>query len=133
MREAPIYEVSVEAEFCAAHALLIAGKREAVHGHNWRITATVAGDHLDTDGLLLDFHALEQVIADVLGPFRNADLNATPPFDRTNPSAEAVARHIAESVQDRLARTPAPLSRVVAVRVTEAPGCSVVYRPKCTG
>jgi 6-pyruvoyltetrahydropterin/6-carboxytetrahydropterin synthase len=127
-----MFELSVEAEFCAAHALLIAGQREPVHGHNWRLTVTVAGPALDRDELLLDFHALEAVVQDVIGPFRNADLNAVPPFDRVNPSAEAVARHIAEAVQrglERQRRNADPPYRVSAVRVTEAPGCAVVYRP----
>jgi 6-pyruvoyltetrahydropterin/6-carboxytetrahydropterin synthase len=128
-----MYEISVQAEFCAAHAIVIAGQREPVHGHNWHVTVTVGGDRLDAEGLLLDFHALERAIGEIIGPFRNNDLNATAPFDRTNPTAELVARHIAEGVQVRLPDlAPAPQSnhiRVVSVRVTEAPGCAVVYRP----
>lgn len=119
-----VYEISVEDEFCAAHALLIAGAREAVHGHNWRVTLTVVGERLDDDGLLVDFHAVARVLNEVLGPLRNADLNRTPPFDAVNPSAEAVARHIAVEVGCRLAGV-----RVSGVRVTEAPGCAVTYRP----
>ena len=130
-----MFEITVESEFCSAHAILIAGKREPAHGHNWHVTLALAGDRLDADGLLLDFHALERTLADVLGPFRNADLNKTPPFDRLNPSAENVARHIADSVSRALSLSgPAPNNpvRVAWVRLTEAPGCAVVYRPPCS-
>ena len=33
--ECVVYEITVEDEFCAAHAIVIRGEREAVHGHNW--------------------------------------------------------------------------------------------------
>jgi 6-pyruvoyltetrahydropterin/6-carboxytetrahydropterin synthase len=126
-----MFEINVEAEFCAAHALLIQGVREPVHGHNWRVTATLAGSRLDDDLLLIDFHAVEAELAAILAPFRNADLNRTPPFDGINPSAEAVARHIGDTLNRRLPDGP-DRPRVVAIRVTEAPGCSVVYRPQLT-
>lgn len=122
-----MFEISVEAEFCAAHALMIQGVREPNHGHNWRLTVTVAGPSLDADGLLLDFHHLEKVVHEVVRPFHNGDLNVSAQFKGINPSAENVALHIAREVQNRLGN---PSNRVVAVRVTEAPGCSVVYRPQ---
>lgn len=124
-----MFEINVDAEFCAAHALLIQGVRETVHGHNWRVTVTVAGSKLDDDLLLIDFHVVEVELGKILDPFRNADLNKTPPFDGINPSAEAVARHIGDTLNGRLPGGP-DRPRVVGVRVTEAPGCSVVYRPE---
>lgn len=126
-----MYELSVEREFCAAHALVISGVREVVHGHNFRVTLTVAGGELDRDGLLVDFHALEKVLDSVIAPMINADLNLHPAFARgVNPSAEQIAKMIAESVRDRLDEHARGRVRVLACRVTEAPGCSVTYRPK---
>jgi 6-pyruvoyltetrahydropterin/6-carboxytetrahydropterin synthase len=128
-----VFELSIETEFCAAHALVISGQRESVHGHNWRVTVTVAGSALDRDGLLVDFHALEAMVAEIIGPFKNADLNATPQFRGVNPTAEHVAQYIADAIAPKLGGvTPACAARVHAVRVTEAPGCSVVYRPQLT-
>ncbi len=125
----PVYEITIEDEFCAAHAIVIRGEREPVHGHNWKVSVTVAGEGLDRDGLLLDFHALEKTVREILSPFRNNDLNATPPFDRINPTAELVAKHIADRVNEWLTPQYKGCLRANAVRVTEAPGCSVVYRP----
>jgi 6-pyruvoyltetrahydropterin/6-carboxytetrahydropterin synthase len=123
-----MYELTVDAEFCAAHALTISGVREEVHGHNWRVTVTIAGETLDPDGLLCDFHTVEDVLAAVIEPFDNRDLNAVAPFDRLNPSAEHVARHIAREMAHRLDHTLAPFARIAAVRVTEARGCAATYR-----
>lgn len=130
-----MYELTVQTVFSAAHSLRIAGVSEPVHGHDWHVTACIAGRALDADGLLVDFHAVEECLAGIVRPFRNADLNATPPFDRVNPSAEHVARHIAQSLSERLrtlhgvAAGPADTApRVDWVRVTEAPGCAVTYR-----
>jgi 6-pyruvoyltetrahydropterin/6-carboxytetrahydropterin synthase len=120
-----MFELTVERIFSAAHAILIGGVREPVHGHDWRVRVTVAGPTLDDEQLLCDFHALEDGLDRVIAPFRNADLNRTPPFDRLNPTAEAVARHIAEAVAADL---PAGV-RLTAVALTEAPGCEAVYRP----
>jgi len=98
-----VFRLCVETTFAAAHALLIGQQREPNHGHNWHVTVTLEGERLDGDGLLIDFHAVEALLAEVTGPFRNADLNRTPPFDSLNPSAENVARHIAEAM-DRKTR-----------------------------
>ncbi|MCC6675960.1 MAG: 6-carboxytetrahydropterin synthase [Phycisphaerales bacterium] len=123
-----MYELTVEAEFCAAHALLISGQRETLHGHNWHVTVCVAGGILDDDGLLCDFHTVEEVLAEVIGPFQNANLNTTPPFDRENPSAENVARHIGVQLSTRLDPTLSPHAGVAWVRVTEATHCAATYR-----
>lgn len=96
-----------------------------MHGHNWRVTILVGGEHLDADGLLMDFHALERSVDTIIAPFHNADLNATPPFDRINPTAEHVAKHIGESIMRGL-----PLHvRLISASVTEAPGCIATYKP----
>ena len=120
-----MYELIVEREFCAAHAIVIAGEREPVHGHNWRVTLVVAGPRLDADGLLCDFHLVQAALDGVLKPWQNRDLNAVAPFDRLNPTAELVAHHIAATMAALLPEGV----MVRSVRVSEAPGCAAVYRP----
>ena len=120
-----MFELTVEREFCAAHAIVMGGEREPVHGHNWRVLVTVAGPSLDDDGLLCDFHALERAVDEVIAPLHNRDLNAVAPFDRLNPTAEHVARHLANAVAPAL---PAGVT-IAAVSITEAPGCRATFRP----
>ncbi len=121
-----MYELTVETEFCAAHAIVIGGVREPLHGHNWRVTASIEGPALDADGLLCDFHAVEHALRSITTIFANTDLNAAPPFDSLNPTAEHVARHIAERLAGALDLPTG--ARVSAVRVTEASGCAATYR-----
>ena len=110
-------------EFCAAHSITIAGKPEAVHGHNFAVELTVAGSELDDDGLLCDFHALEAALGRVLDPLSNTNLNATAPFDSLNPTAEHIARHIALGVQAQLVDMLPTGAGVCTCTITEAPGC----------
>ena len=124
-----MYEITVESAFCAAHAIVIAGEKEPLHGHNFRVTATIAGGTLDADGLLCDFHAVEQALREILAPFQNQNLNDTPPFDRVNPTAERIAEHIGTSLTRSLHTALSPRALVTSVRVTEAEGCAATYRP----
>lgn len=129
-----MFTLEIDAEFCAAHALIIAGRSEPVHGHNFRVTLRVesaqaggpSADHdgLDSDGLVCDFHTVESTLRDVIGPLDGSDLNTTM---RANPTAENIARHIAESVAERLEPTLAPVARVASCTVSEAPGCRATY------
>ncbi len=120
-----MFELEVCSSFSAAHAILMHGEREPLHGHDWQVEVLVGCDGLDADGLGCDFHALERALAEVVTPFRSRNLNETAPFDRINPTAEHVARHIAQEMARRIER---PLT-IRRVRVTEAPGCAARYHP----
>ncbi|MEQ8770238.1 MAG: 6-carboxytetrahydropterin synthase [Phycisphaerales bacterium] len=124
-----MFEITVTADFCAAHALTVAGIKEPVHGHNWHVTVTLVGTELDDDGLLCDFHTVESSVNAITDDFNNTDLNNHPAFRENNPSAERVAEYIASELHQRVAPTLAPHARVAAVSVTEAPGCVATYRP----
>jgi 6-pyruvoyl-tetrahydropterin synthase len=83
-----MFSLTVSTEFCAAHALVIAGQREVIHGHNFRVTACIEGNALDGDGLLCDFHTVESFLHEIIEPFVNANLNATPsPLPRAFPGS----------------------------------------------
>lgn len=123
-----MFELSVEAEFCAAHAIVIGGVREANHGHNWRVTAVVSGEQLDAEGLLCDFHEVERVVKSILSDMHNADLNTHRAFQGRNTSAEHVAKYIFDELDRNLAPKIAPRASVTSVRVTESVGCAATYR-----
>ena len=121
----PMFHLTVEREFCAAHAIWINGELEPVHGHNWRVRCTVQGDTLDSNGLLLDFHRLERDLDSIIVSFHNRPLNETPPFDDLNPTAEHVAQYIGQAIATCLTK---PVS-LHSLSVTEAPGCVATYLP----
>ncbi len=120
-----MFELEIRRRFSAAHAILMRGVREPVHGHDWEVTVTVSGTGLDGDGLLCDFHALERQVDAIVRPMDSRHLNETPPFDRLNPTAEHVAKFIADTLLPQLPRGV----RVASVRVTEAPGCAARFIP----
>jgi 6-pyruvoyltetrahydropterin/6-carboxytetrahydropterin synthase len=122
-----MYNLTIETVFSAAHALSINGVRETVHGHDWRVTATIEGGVLDNDGLLCDFHTVKEVLEDITGSMNNSDLNTHPAFAGRNASAEWVAKHIFDELHARLDEALAPHARVSSVRVTESPGCAATY------
>ena len=124
-----MFDLTIEASISAAHAIVIGGQREPVHGHDWHITATISGPTLDTEGLLCDFHAAERALREVTSPFHNRNFNETSPFDRLNPTAENIARYFAEQLGGRLRPILPPGAVLTALRITEAPGCAATYRP----
>ena len=62
-----MYEVMIEEEFSAAHALRgYRGKCENLHGHNWKVEVYVRGDRLDQIGMLVDFKELKEATRRVM-------------------------------------------------------------------
>ena len=120
-----MFQLRFETVFSAAHAIVIAGVREPIHGHDWTVTAIIQAPTLDTDGLVCDVHAVEKTLHAITTRFHNRSLNDTPPFDTVNPTAEHVAMHIATELAKGLPRN----TTVHSVTVTEAPGCAATYLP----
>ncbi|MGI9014835.1 MAG: 6-pyruvoyl trahydropterin synthase family protein [Phycisphaerales bacterium] len=121
-----MYELTVTANFSAAHAIRINQREEPVHGHNWHVTAAIVGAELDSNDLLVDFHQVEGWLHDIVAPFHNQHLNTVAPFDRVNPTAERVAEHIARQLAQQL---PVHV-QLKSLCVTEAPGCCACYLPE---
>jgi len=120
------YELLIQDCFSAAHNLReYQGKCERLHGHNWRVDLRLEADHLDSQGMVLDFHEAKRILAEALNPFDHAYLNEVPPFDELNPSSENLARVIAGVVAARLPEGV----RLVGVTTWESDRCAATYRP----
>ena len=62
-----MFEVSVQETFAAAHFLRgYQGKCERLHGHNYRVEVTVAGEKLDSIGMLCDFVVIKRELRKLL-------------------------------------------------------------------
>jgi len=122
-----MYQVSVEQDFDAAHFLRgYRGKCETLHGHRFRVVATVEATALDEIGLAYDFTELKQHVREILSRFDHTCLNDNPPFDEMNPSSENIAANIYQKLTVRLEGAPAKLT---TIEVWESPHNRVVYRP----
>ena len=108
-----MYTVSVYQFFSAAHYLReYKGKCENLHGHNWKVTVSVAGDTLDAAGLLVDFGIIKKNLSEILAGLDHKVINDDVDFFRTNnPSAENIARY----VFDRMKKSLSPPFRTTAV------------------
>jgi len=122
-----MFEVSVEYSFSAGHALRhYKGKCENVHGHNYRVCVTVAGEDLDHAGLLVDFADLKANLRALADRLDHQFLNDLPPFDEVNPSAENLAKYISDGIVPRLQGRDI---RLHSVTVWETDSSSATYRP----
>ena len=111
-----MYEISVEADFAAAHFLSdYHGKCERLHGHNYRVVAHARGAVLDSGGMLVDFGVLKKALRDACAALDHSNLNDREVF-AANPSAERIARYIFEAVA-----AAAPDIPLYAVDVYETP------------
>ena len=124
-----MYEVMIEEEFSAAHALRgYKGKCENLHGHNWKVEVYVKGEKLDAIGMLVDFTHLKAVVRQVMKYLDHQNLNELKPFDEElNPSSEHLAgfilHKVAEEVNDERVK-------VYKVRVWETPSTSATFEVK---
>jgi 6-pyruvoyltetrahydropterin/6-carboxytetrahydropterin synthase len=123
-----MYEVTVEQEFDAAHYLRgYEGKCEKLHGHRFRVVASVTAQHTDEVGMAYDFTRLKKHLAEILGRLDHTCLNEVPPFDGINPSSENLATVIYQELAPVLKGTRA---RVSKVQVWESPHSRVTYFPE---
>ncbi len=121
-----MYEVTVTTTISASHHLRgYRGKCENVHGHNYKVEATVRADDLDGIGLALDFGVLRQRLNAVADRFDHCDLNETEEFADLNPSSENLTRVIYHLLAESIADLPVAIHQV---RIRETEGAFVTFR-----
>jgi len=126
---APVYEISKELIFSAAHQIRMhGGKCERLHGHNWRVRVHVRSGELNRIGMVIDFADLLRLMAEVCAPFDHQVVNEIPPFTEVNTTAENLSRYIHEEMGRRLAELEGPRVCVSRVEVWENEGSLATYR-----
>jgi len=121
-----MYEVMIQEEFSAAHALRgYRGKCENLHGHNWKVEVYVRGEQLDETGMLVDFKDVKEATRGVMTYLDHFNLNELKPFDKEiNPSSEHLAGFILHKVAEQINTDRV---KVYKVRVWETPSTSATY------
>lgn len=126
---APVYEVSKEFVFSAAHQIRMhGGKCERLHGHNWRIRVHARAAQLNGIGMVVDFADLQRVVADLCARFDHRNVNEVPPFTEVNTTAENLARWFYEEASRRLVESEGGRVAVSRVEVWENEGSLAIYR-----
>ena len=120
-----MWEISQETTVAAAHQLRFApGEGERLHGHNWRIKAVVRARELDKSGFVLDFNWLGKTLRDLVEPYEHVFLNELSPFDDLNPTAENIARVVADNLAVKVDDERVHVARV---EVWENDTCCATY------
>ncbi|ASJ12341.1 6-pyruvoyl trahydropterin synthase family protein [Thermococcus thioreducens] len=83
-------------KFEAAHAVIIDGKPEEIHGHTFWLEVAVEGEI--KKGYVMDFLELRKIVDEIIGKLDHRNLNAL--FE--NPTTENVALWIAGEVGKKL-------------------------------
>lgn len=129
-----IYELNKDFSFAAAHYIPHedAGKCQNVHGHNYKVNLTIAGNELDESGFLANFGTLKKIVHD---RYDHTLMNQHPEFDSKDepymfPTTEVVARQIYEIVQHYLSTEQSNETECVQVVVRETETSYVVFNPK---
>ena len=122
-----MYEVTIKKSFSAAHVLKeIGGKCEDLHGHNFLVEVSVAGDALNGEDLLIDFRDLKKWTNEILDHLDHKYLNEIEFFKDINPSSERVAKFIYDLLTKRIQTLNVGLT-VSRVTVWESDNARVTY------
>ena len=123
-----MFRITVEQFMDAAHSLKgYQGKCEAVHGHRYRVSATLKAGEQDEIGLSYDFSEAKSRLRDTLDRYDHTYLNDIPPFNCVNPSAENIARAVYDELKGMLS---GELVVLESVSVWETPEQGVEYRER---
>ena len=111
--------VHSHASFDATHALTVyRGRPEEPHEHRGQVAIRVGTEALNDEGFAIDFHEVHGLLADVIQPLRDCDLNRHPEIGRPTPSAERIAEVLADRLQPAVEELG---GRLLTVSVWEGP------------
>ncbi len=144
-----MFKVTKEVIFCAAHRLPdYPGPCQNLHGHNYRVLLTLAGESLNKDNLLMDFREIKLACGKwidenwdhvtLVAKTDEALLN----FCKTSgtkyfvtegaPTAEYLAHYLYEITAGTLLKNIGdgdPKVEVHQVVIYETPTCCAIYQP----
>lgn len=91
-----MYYVKKRIEVAMAHKLTLPyeSKCTRLHGHNAIITVYCCSEHLNSDGMVLDFKKIKRIVEDML------DHRVANDVVDFNPTAENLARYICDCIDE---------------------------------
>jgi len=122
-----MYELKIITRFAAAHQLkMVAKKCENLHGHNWKIEVCLAGEALNSAGVLMDFGQLKEILSEIIERLDHKFLNELESFnDSFPPSSENIAFYIANELKTSINN---PLVKVSSVTAWESENACATYK-----
>ncbi|HEX8233033.1 MAG TPA: 6-carboxytetrahydropterin synthase [Caulobacteraceae bacterium] len=118
----PIFEITKAASFDAAHYLPVGpegGRYRRLHGHSFRVEATVRGPAAGEAGWVTDLGALDAALGAVARDLDHGLLNEKPGLE--SPTLERLCLYFAQALKPRFPG----LCRVTLSRPTVGESCSL--------
>lgn len=111
-----MFELIIIDYFAAAHSLRgYNGNCENLHGHNWKVEATIEINELNNIDLGIDFRDLKRMLKNTLLSIDHKYLNDLDFFKENNPSTENISKFIFINFKKELAAYPlAKLKKIVS-------------------
>jgi 6-pyruvoyltetrahydropterin/6-carboxytetrahydropterin synthase len=126
-----MYELNIDAKFAAAHRLRsYKGDCARLHGHTWKVTASISAYILDEIGITLDFKDISRTLDAIVERFDHQNLNDLEEFKDVNPTAENIAKLFFDKLS---AKIDTVTVRVISVTVAESEKYRVTYRKENGG
>lgn len=130
-----MYTITKRMEISAAHKLVLPyqSKCTNLHGHNWIIEVEICAPELNKAGMVIDFGDIKGIVNHLdhttLNDFFHS--GTTPgKIIKENPTAENIARWIADNINQMLNNTNRDnLAKVSKVIIQESEGNKVCYIP----
>jgi 6-pyruvoyltetrahydropterin/6-carboxytetrahydropterin synthase len=119
---APVFEITKAATFDAAHYFAEGPEHRPyknLHGHSFKVEATVAGEAQEPVGWVADLADLDAALKGVAAELDHGLLNDKPGLDR--PTLEHICLYFAERLKPRFPG----LSRIVVSRPTIGESCAM--------
>jgi len=123
---APLFEITKAASFDAAHSLpdgSSEGRHTRLHGHSFRVEATLRGSATPPVGWVEDLGALDGALREIAGLLDHTLLNDTQGLE--SPTLEALCCFFADQLQPRF---PA-LVRIAVLRPSVGERCEMALDP----
>jgi len=119
-----MFVLEKQLEIAGSHSLKLPYKSKCrnKHGHNWKITVVVEAEELNSNGMVVDFTHIKKIV----NRLDHTHLNNI--FKRINPTAENIAKWIADKINKYLQSADTYI-QVKYVSVQESEGNTITYYP----
>ncbi len=99
-----MYALTVSDHVMIAHSFVgeIFGPAQRLHGATYVVDATFRGSELDPDNILVDIGLATQHVHEVVSGLTYRNLDELPELGGVNTTREALARHVADRLADRV-------------------------------
>lgn len=101
-----MFILSVESHFSAAHQVNgYPGDCAGMHGHTYKVRASVAIKKLDEIGMAMDFRSIQTALDKILATLDHTNLNDLPYFKKHNATTEHIAMFLYQQMKQHIIST----------------------------